>query len=98
MLAATMIVLPLISIAVQTGLAQHLAPSITVILRWFVFWAVGVQLLMAGLRQVVQPRYTAEVIVGLKGADATMTSDLFAALVLLGLGIGTLVVGHTATR
>ena len=28
--------------------------------KWFVFWTVGIQLFLAGLRQIVQPRYTAE--------------------------------------
>ena len=28
--------------------------------KWFVFWAVGVRLFIAGLRQVVQPRFTSE--------------------------------------
>jgi hypothetical protein len=28
--------------------------------RWFVFWGVGVRLLLAGIRQVIQPRFTAE--------------------------------------
>jgi hypothetical protein len=30
--------------------------------RWFVFWAVGVRLLTAGIRQIAQPRFTAETI------------------------------------
>jgi len=28
--------------------------------KWFVFWAVGVRLFIAGLRQVVQPQFTSE--------------------------------------
>lgn len=32
--------------------------------RWFVFWAVGVRLFTAGIRQIVQPRFTAETIFG----------------------------------
>ena len=34
--------------------------------KWFAFWAGGVRLLIAGLRQMLQPRYTAEVIFGLQ--------------------------------
>ena len=37
-----------------------------------VFWAVGVRLFIAGLRQIVQPRYTAETILGVKDPDATL--------------------------
>jgi len=38
----------------------------SILLKWFVFWAVGVRLLLAGLRQIIQPGYTAEVIFGVK--------------------------------
>ncbi|MGA8770582.1 MAG: DUF6790 family protein [Rhodomicrobium sp.] len=34
--------------------------------KWFVFWAVGVRLFIAGLRQVFQPRFTAETIFEIK--------------------------------
>ena len=30
--------------------------------KWFVFWAVGVRLLIAGIRQVLQPSFTASTI------------------------------------
>jgi len=40
--------------------------AFSILLKWFVFWAVGVRLLLAGLRQIIQPRYTAEVIFGVK--------------------------------
>lgn len=40
--------------------------------KWFVFWMVGVRLLLAGLRQIIQPRYTAEQILGIKDPDATL--------------------------
>ena len=33
--------------------------------RWWTFWAVGVRLFIAGLRQVTQPRFTAEEIFGI---------------------------------
>jgi hypothetical protein len=38
--------------------------------KWFVFWSAGVRLLLAGLRQFLQPRFTAEQIFGYKGDDA----------------------------
>ena len=34
--------------------------------KWFVFWAVGVRLFIAGLRQVFQPQFTAETIFEIK--------------------------------
>jgi hypothetical protein len=35
-----------------------------------VFWSAGVRLLLAGLRQFFQPRFTAEQILGIKSDDA----------------------------
>jgi hypothetical protein len=37
--------------------------------QWFVFWAVGVRLLIAGLRQAVDPKFTAEEIFGIKSPE-----------------------------
>jgi hypothetical protein len=34
--------------------------------KWFVFWGIGVRLFIAGVRQVAQPRFTAEEIFALK--------------------------------
>jgi hypothetical protein len=44
--------------------------AFSILLKWFVFWAVGVRLLLAGLRQIIQPRFTAEVILGLESAES----------------------------
>jgi hypothetical protein len=63
MVVATMFVLPIASIAAETLLLRH-AFSAEIARRWFVFWAVGVRLLVAGLRQITQPRFTAEEILG----------------------------------
>jgi hypothetical protein len=65
-----MFVLPFLSVAVEVLLAPQ--PLIPLIGKWFVFWAVGVRLLLAGLRQVIQPRYTAHVILGLKSDESLL--------------------------
>ncbi|HTT13085.1 MAG TPA: DUF6790 family protein [Burkholderiaceae bacterium] len=62
--AALMLVLPLASIAVETSLLPQAAHAALAI-KWFGFWAVGARLTLAGLRQVFQPAYTADVILGL---------------------------------
>jgi uncharacterized protein DUF6790 len=71
---ALMLALPLISIVAQIILTDHGALQgaqyLIVVAEWYVFWAVGVRLSLAGLRQIIQPRYTAETILGLKGADS----------------------------
>jgi hypothetical protein len=67
--AALMFVLPLLSIGVE---AMHAAVLLTAALvaKWFVFWSVGLRLLLAGLRQTFQPEYTAREILGLKGDES----------------------------
>ncbi|WP_432477446.1 DUF6790 family protein [Nocardioides sp. GXQ0305] len=58
-----MLVLPGASVAVDLGNGGD-EPVMAVVGTWFVFWAVGVRLLTAGLRQVVRPGLTAEGILG----------------------------------
>jgi hypothetical protein len=67
--ALTMLVLPVASI-----LAEHVlhpaAPLIDLLGRWFVFWGVGVRLALAGLRQLLQPAFTAREIFHMSGEGA----------------------------
>ncbi len=72
MLVGLMLVFPLTSIAVEAFTHAHGALSIAMVGKWFVFWVVGVRLLIAGLRQIAQPRYTAETILGVKDPDARL--------------------------
>ena len=68
---AFMFVLPLLSVAVDAS-ANHGSASPFLIAKWFVFWAVGVRLVLAGLRQIIQPRYTAETILGIEGEESLL--------------------------
>ena len=52
--------------------------------KWFVFWSVGVRLLTAGLRQILQPEYTANVILGLRSGESLVVRELGFANVALG--------------
>ena len=74
MVIALMLVVPLISIVAQILLADHgalsSASNLVIVAKWYVFWAVGIRLSLAGLRQIFQPRYTAETILGIKGSEA----------------------------
>jgi hypothetical protein len=58
---------------------------------WFVFWAVGVRLGAAGLRQVLQPRFTAETIFGVTDPRALpLVREIgFANLAVGALGLAT---------
>jgi hypothetical protein len=58
MLVLLMALLPVVSILVE---ARYLGRPVSaeLVRRWFVFWAVGVRLLTAGISQIVQPEFTA---------------------------------------
>jgi hypothetical protein len=83
MISLWMLVLPLASIVNEAGLR----PDLAVAGKWFVFWMVGVRLFAAGLRQILQPRYTAEKILGVQGdANLVIVRELGFANLALGLG------------
>ncbi len=58
MLLALMVVLPVVSILIEQASGGD-ATLLFLVGKWFVFWIVGVRLLLAGIRQVAQPSYTA---------------------------------------
>lgn len=63
-------VFPIASIAIEwfaAGLPGGLMPLVG---KWFVFWAVGARLFIAGIRQVIQPAFTAETIFAVKDVAA----------------------------
>jgi hypothetical protein len=67
--ALTMVVLPAASVLAD-WVAHPAAPLVFFIGKWFVFWSVGVRLGLAGLRQVLQPAFTAREIFHLQSEDA----------------------------
>jgi len=70
LLVALMFVVPIGCTIFEVFELNHGAFGFGILLKWFVFWAVGIRLLLAGLRQIIQPRYTADTIFGIKGADS----------------------------
>lgn len=58
--ALTMLILPLVSIAIDHAFHPGASSVFFLIGRWFVFWGVGVRLVLAGMRQFFQPSFTAE--------------------------------------
>jgi hypothetical protein len=60
------LVLPVISIFIEAAGSPTGAVMTFLIGRWFVFWAVGVRLFVAGLRQTGQPQFTAREIFGIR--------------------------------
>lgn len=68
-IALTMGLLPLGSIAAEWALVPD--PSLLLLTgKWFVFWAVGVRLTFAGLRQVAAPDFTARDIFRIEAPEA----------------------------
>jgi hypothetical protein len=65
----TMLVLPVGAIGIDHGSAPG-TPLMLLVGKWFVFWSAGLRLLLAGLRQFFQPRFTAHEIFGLEDDHA----------------------------
>jgi hypothetical protein len=59
-----LLVLPAASVAIEA--LAHGGDVLLLIGKWFTFWAVGVRLFIAGLRQVARPQFTAEEIFAIK--------------------------------
>jgi len=62
-------ILPAASVIAQLFVFKNATGVLPLVGEWFVFWAVGVRLLIAGLRQVVNPRFTAEEIFNIKSPE-----------------------------
>ncbi|MDO8335284.1 MAG: hypothetical protein Q7T74_00685 [Candidatus Saccharibacteria bacterium] len=60
-----MLVLPVLSIVIESAMGGQ-AISLALAGKWFVFWAIGIRLLTAGVRQAAKPGLTAEGILGVK--------------------------------
>jgi hypothetical protein len=86
MTLALMVVLPVVSIALTwTGRAR--GGHWEVIGKWFVFWAVGVRLFTAGLKQSLQPAFTAKDIFEIEDKGShVIVRELGLANVSMGLG------------
>ena len=54
-----LLILPLGSVSTEALRFGHTIADMHLIGKWFVFWAVGVRLFLAGVRQVLQPSFTA---------------------------------------
>jgi hypothetical protein len=84
-----LLIFPVGSVITEAALSPHSVIMISLIGRWFAFWAVGVRLFLAGARQVIQPQFTAEEIFGIhdRGSFAIVREVGFANLSMGLLGI-----------
>jgi len=84
-----LLIFPVASVVTESALSHDAVNSMFLIGRWFVFWSVGIRLFIAGIRQVIQPRFTAEEIFGIRdhGSFAIVRELGFANLSMGLLGI-----------
>ena len=84
--ALTMVVAPLLSIAAEYPGITGLGSLILIATKWFAFWAVGVRLLLAGVTQILRPGFTLKGILGVDEARAhVVVQELGFANVSIGL-------------
>ena len=65
-----MFVLPALSVVNERYFLGSDAGLLLLTGKWFVFWGVGIRLISAGARQAMNPKYTAETILGLKTSES----------------------------
>jgi hypothetical protein len=83
-----MLVLPIASVVAEFMLTQGAHGWLPLIGKWVVFWGVGIRLLLAGLRQVVRPQLTADLL-GVKEPSANV--------LVREVGFGNLAIGTTGS-
>lgn len=79
------IVLPLASLAVEHFFLGSPLPLAALLGKWFVFWAAGIRLFVAGLRQLAQPQFTSKQIFHIETDEAL--------LIVRELGVANLAIG-----
>lgn len=83
MVVSFMLVFPCLSIIIESDKIF----SWTLIGKWFIFWGVGVRLLLTGIKQVLNPKYTAEEILGIKEKESYLViKELGFSNVCFGIG------------
>lgn len=63
-------VMPIVSIVLEPMPSPDAAGFVAQVGRWFVLWAVGIRLFLAGIKQSTNPAFTAEKILGIKDPAA----------------------------
>lgn len=78
-------IFPIASVLIE-AFALHSGASLWLLIgKWFVFWGVGIRLLLAGVRQMANPAFTADRIFGIK--------DKAAEVIVRELGFGNFAIG-----
>ena len=83
-----MVVIPAISVLIEQMVTPG-ADFLFVVAKWFVFWGIGIRLLTAGLRQTLQPGFTARTIFKIEDPSAEK--------LVIEIGFGNVAIGLVAT-
>ena len=70
MIMLLMFICPALWVVVASITSHHTFSVYFLIAKWYVFWAVGIRLFTAGVRQVLQPGFTAREIFGMQSAES----------------------------
>ena len=94
-----MLLLPLFSVVHELYFHGNHAGLLFLVGKWYVFWGVGVRLASAGVRQALNPRYTAETILGLKTSEPWfVVRELgFANIAIGAVALGSILAHHWLT-
>lgn len=65
-----LLILPAVSAILEAAFSPHGVSTMGLVGKWYVFWGCGIRLLLAGIRQVGQPRFTAAGIFDLDNVKA----------------------------
>ena len=65
-----MFVCPALFVVTEAATSHHPVSVYFLIAKWYVFWAVGIRMFTAGVRQVLQPAFTAREIFGIQSAES----------------------------
>jgi uncharacterized protein DUF6790 len=80
-----MVVLPVASIAIEY-FSHSSALGWPLLGKWYVFWAIGIRLFIAGIRQVAKPAFTAQEIFRIKNEESfVLVKELGFANICMGL-------------
>ena len=90
-----MLFLPLFSVVHELYFHANHAGVLFLVGKWYVFWGVGVRLASAGIRQALNPRYTAETLLGLKTSEPWF---VVRELGFANIAIGVVALGSILTR
>jgi hypothetical protein len=91
----SMVILPICSIVINY-IMNNSPNIILLIMEWFVFWAIGIRLLTAGLRQIFQPKFTAQEILQINDPNSwVLVKELGFSNIAIGiLGISSLMINE----